>query len=54
VIDVLDALTTDRPYRTSRNVQGMMDHGEELDAVCESRHIQFWYPNQVIPDIPVF
>ena len=36
----------------ARDVQSMMDAGEELDAVCESCHIQFWYPNQVIPEFP--
>ncbi|MGD8602643.1 MAG: hypothetical protein PVJ80_15780 [Gemmatimonadota bacterium] len=36
----------------SRDVPAMMDAGEELDAVCESCHIQFWYPNQVIPEFP--
>ena len=38
----------------ARDVGGMMTAGEELDAVCESCHIQFWYPGQVIPDVPVF
>lgn len=37
-----------------RDVQGMMKAGEELDAVCESCHVQFWYPGQVIPDVPTF
>lgn len=36
----------------ARDVQGMLTAGEELDAVCESCHIQFWYPNQVIPVFP--
>lgn len=36
----------------ARDVPRMMDAGEELDAVCESCHIQFWYPNQVIPEFP--
>jgi cytochrome c556 len=38
----------------ARDVEGMMKAGEELDAVCESCHVQFWYPGQVIPDVPVF
>ena len=38
----------------ARDVQGMMNAGEELDEVCESCHVQFWYPGQVIPDVPVF
>jgi hypothetical protein len=36
----------------ARDVPAMMDAGEELDAVCESCHIQFWYPDQVIPEFP--
>jgi len=36
----------------ARDVAGMLKSGEELDAVCESCHIQFWYPNQVIPVFP--
>ena len=36
----------------ARDVAGMLKAGEELDAVCESCHIQFWYPNQVIPVFP--
>jgi hypothetical protein len=36
----------------ARDVPGMLTAGEELDAVCESCHIQFWYPNQVIPVFP--
>jgi hypothetical protein len=35
-----------------RDVQAMMDAGEQLDVVCESCHVQFWYPNQVIPPSP--
>lgn len=38
----------------ARDVQGMMKAGEELDAVCESCHLQFWYPGQVIPPVPTF
>lgn len=36
----------------ARDVQRMMNAGEQLDAVCESCHVQFWYPNQVIPVYP--
>lgn len=36
----------------AKNPQGMMDAGEGLDAVCESCHLTFWYPNQVIPEPP--
>ncbi|MDY6947905.1 MAG: hypothetical protein SXG53_19535 [Pseudomonadota bacterium] len=33
----------------AKHVQGMLDAGEALDAACESCHLVFWYPNQVIP-----
>jgi cytochrome c556 len=36
----------------ARNVQGMLDAGEAIDAACESCHMTFWYPNQVIPEFP--
>jgi cytochrome c556 len=35
-----------------KNIQGMLDAGEAIDAACESCHLVFWYPNQVIPEIP--
>jgi len=36
----------------ARDVQRMMDAGEQMDEVCESCHLQFWYPGQVIPEFP--
>ena len=36
----------------ARSIQGMIDAGEQLDAVCEGCHMTFWYPNQVIPQFP--
>ncbi|HET9947690.1 MAG TPA: hypothetical protein VFQ22_02075 [Longimicrobiales bacterium] len=36
----------------ARDVDAMMQAGAEMDGVCEGCHIQFWYPNQVIPDFP--
>jgi len=36
----------------AKNPQGMIDAGETLDEVCESCHMTFWYPNQVIPEFP--
>lgn len=35
-----------------KDVQRMLDAGEQIDAACESCHMAFWYPNQVIPDLP--
>lgn len=35
-----------------RNPQGIIDAGETLDEVCESCHLKFWYPGQVIPPLP--
>jgi hypothetical protein len=31
---------------------GMMDAGAAMDGICESCHLTFWYPNQVIPPLP--
>jgi hypothetical protein len=36
----------------TKNIQGMLDAGEAIDAACESCHMVFWYPNQVIPEFP--
>ena len=36
----------------AKNIQGMLDAGEDIDAACESCHMTFWYPNQVIPEFP--
>lgn len=36
----------------TKNIQGMLDAGEAIDAACESCHLAFWYPNQVIPEFP--
>jgi hypothetical protein len=36
----------------AKNPEGMMTAGATMDEVCESCHLTFWYPNQVIPDLP--
>jgi hypothetical protein len=30
----------------------MMNAGAAMDGICESCHLTFWYPNQVIPPLP--
>lgn len=35
-----------------KNSTGMMDAGAAMDGICESCHLTFWYPNQVIPPLP--
>ena len=35
----------------ARDPQALVTVGGNLDAVCESCHMTFWYPNQVIPPI---
>ena len=35
-----------------KDAQGMMNAGAAIDGVCESCHLMFWYPNQVIPPLP--
>lgn len=34
----------------ARNVQGILDAGETIDAACESCHLVFWYPKQSVPN----
>ncbi|HKU14760.1 MAG TPA: hypothetical protein VJQ52_10225 [Steroidobacteraceae bacterium] len=36
----------------ARNPQGLIDAGDTLDQVCESCHLEFWYPGQKIPAFP--
>jgi hypothetical protein len=31
---------------------GMMNAGSAMDTVCENCHLTFWYPKQVIPELP--
>lgn len=32
-----------------RDVDGMLQHGGELDEACEQCHVKFWYPNAPKP-----
>ena len=34
---------------TQRNIQGLLDAGQRLDAACESCHATYWYPNANTP-----
>jgi len=36
----------------ARDPGALVKAGGELDGVCESCHMTFWYPNQVIPPLP--
>ena len=36
----------------AKNPQGLIDAGDTLDQVCESCHLEFWYPGQKIPQFP--
>jgi hypothetical protein len=36
----------------AKNAEGMMTAGATMDGVCEACHLTFWYPNQVIPELP--
>jgi hypothetical protein len=35
-----------------KDAAGMMNAGAAMDGICESCHLTFWYPNQVIPPLP--
>jgi len=30
---------------------GIMAVGEQIEHACESCHLKYWYPNQVIPPL---
>jgi hypothetical protein len=36
----------------SKDPAGMMSAGAAMDGVCENCHLTFWYPHQVIPELP--
>lgn len=36
----------------AKSPEDMMSVGATMDNVCESCHLTFWYPNQVIPELP--
>jgi hypothetical protein len=36
----------------AKDAAGMMNAGAAMDGVCESCHLKFWYPHQVIPELP--
>jgi hypothetical protein len=36
----------------SKDAAGMMNAGSAMDGVCENCHLTFWYPHQVIPELP--
>ena len=52
------ALTLRQTARTmltaidAKDPQALVSAGGVLDEVCESCHMTFWYPNQVIPRFP--
>jgi hypothetical protein len=36
----------------AKDPQAMMAAGATMDSVCEGCHLTFWYPNQIIPELP--
>jgi hypothetical protein len=36
----------------AKDAQKLFDIGEDIDKACENCHRQYWYPNEVIPDLP--
>lgn len=32
-----------------KNIEKMLEIGDRLDKTCENCHLQYWYPNQVLP-----
>ena len=35
----------------ARDIEAMVRIGGDIDAVCETCHLHFWYPEQVIPPV---
>jgi len=36
----------------TKDAQTLFEVGGELDAVCESCHRAYWYPNEKVPEFP--
>jgi hypothetical protein len=36
----------------ARNPEQVFEVGTEMDEVCESCHVAFWYPMQLLPKVP--
>lgn len=36
----------------ARQVEQMLEVGTQMDEVCESCHVAFWYPQQLLPSVP--
>ena len=36
----------------AKDPSALVEAGGTLDQICESCHLTFWYPNQVIPPLP--
>jgi hypothetical protein len=36
----------------AKDTAAMMEVGTDMDEVCESCHVKFWYPNQIFPKAP--
>ena len=36
----------------TRDTNAMLKLGEQMDEVCESCHVKFWYPTQLLPRAP--
>jgi hypothetical protein len=36
----------------AKDAAGMMSAGAAMDGICENCHLKFWYPHQVIPELP--
>ena len=36
----------------AKSANGLFDVGDRIDTACENCHRQYWYPNEVIPEVP--
>lgn len=37
----------------AKDPEKVFEIGERIELACEGCHKQYWYPNEVIPDLPV-
>lgn len=46
-----DAMAEALKQAQAKSADGVMAAGEQIENACESCHLRYWYPNQVIPPL---
>ena len=47
-----EAMAVAVKHAKAKDAEGVMVAGEQIEMACESCHLKYWYPNQVIPTPP--